>query len=735
MRRVAALTPERAALLHDLTAASTAPGELAATGVGDTRRDTTIDALLEIMEAALAEWPALQLVVVEDLQWLDSASLRWLDRLCTRLDVLGAGLVVTSRGSASADARVLALLQRRGTSWIPVDPLDEHEVEQLVLRHLQVDDADPALLTLVSERVGGNPLFCQELLDSLLAAGLITTDERGRFRLHDFDRASALMPDSLLGAVGTQLDRIEVGAQLTLKAASVLGQTFDTDLLARIHPTHRTKDDLISELDVLRRDGHLVRAREGRAWRFRHAMLHDAAYERLLHAHRRELHGQALDALAARPDTAPAVLAHHAWAAERTDEALHWSGPAAQAAAGSGSFREVTALLEPRIEYLPPKDPRRADWAVRLGQAAVAVGDHVAARAHLDQALRWTGSGRPSSTAGHLVAIARRLLGLAWRALRPRHRAPDPRATTLARAWEELGYIHYASGETLPGVLAALAMLDLFERSGPGPGLVRARASAALALAILGWTRASRWVEASAGRIAGALREVRPRAYAAWAAAICAAGRADWPRFEDRVQLTRTIAQAHGDRWLLAAVLQTEAAALTLRGDVEGASNAALDQLELAEELGNGLWEAWSLNALGEIALLQGDPALADVHGKRALALLQEVADPTEEVRALAIVARAQVARGQIEALRETAERLEAGLRATGPTAFYLTGALVALVEVARARGGGTRRALRRLRAFARVFPVARPWVRAAAVSPGTTVEFSGVGTPGSGRG
>ncbi len=708
---VATQTPERAALLADLVGDALVPPELDPPVDGDARRESTIDALLEVTEAALAEWPALQILVAEELHWFDSASLTWLERLASRLEVLGTGLVATSRSRGSEHPRVERLLERPRTISLPVEGLEAADLEDLVLDLLGASEADPALLDLVTARVGGNPLFCRELIKALVGRGLVTVDDRGRARLLDHERAAAVLPDSLLAAVAAPLDRLDLDLQMTLKAASVLGHVFDPTLLEVIHPGSPGSTGLQDQFEALQREAVLIP--EGSSsrtrLRFRHAVVHQAIYGRMLQEQRRELHSAAFETLSALPRTPPALLAQHAWAAGRVEEALDWTGPAAEAAARSGSYREVQGLLRERVSLLPRGDARGPGWLVLMGRSSVALGDHVAARRFLHGALRALGRRVPEGRVGHLWAILEQVLVHLWRRVGSDPPASGAEVSIAARAYEELGYVHYASGETAPGVLAAVAMLNLWDRVGPSAGQVRARSSAALAMAILGFERLSRFYEASAFDIAAGIDLPRSYAFVGWVAAICAAGRAEWTRLEKMGRMARSAAEAMGDRWLTSAALQTLAAGRVLRGDLQGATDAAMAQFRIAEEQQNVLWEAWALNALGEVSLRSQDPALALQHAEGALAHLEQVADPTEQVRALAVLARAHLALGAPGRAGAAAARIAAGLETTGPTAFYLAGALTALVETERASGRSGRGALRRLRRFARVFPVARP--------------------------
>ena len=157
VRRIAALSPDRAALLDSITGLALGPPELSPPVEGDARRESIIDALLEITEAAMAEWPVLQILVVEEVHGLDSASLAWLERLLARMHLLGCGVVMTSRFPVRSDPRALRLLAWDRTELVAVQPLSDPDVGELLLDLLGCEELDPALRALVTSRAGATP--------------------------------------------------------------------------------------------------------------------------------------------------------------------------------------------------------------------------------------------------------------------------------------------------------------------------------------------------------------------------------------------------------------------------------------------------------------------------------------------------------------------------------------------------------------------------------------------------
>ena len=86
----------------------------------------------------------------------------------------------------------------------------------------------------------------------------------------------------------SQIDRLPPALQVTIKIASVIGQTFSPAMLAAIHPAHESAADLDEQLQRLQETGLIV-VQEGQVT-FANSFIQQAAYSRMLFAQRRQLH-------------------------------------------------------------------------------------------------------------------------------------------------------------------------------------------------------------------------------------------------------------------------------------------------------------------------------------------------------------------------------------------------------------------------------------------------------------
>ena len=261
-------------------------------------------------------------IVFEDLHWCDRASLE-LVRATTELVADHPYVVIATfrpdETAASWDFKSwLELELGDRTEVLALEPLTSGESERLIDELLPSVELPGELRERILERTEGNPLFVQEVVRSLVDAGVL---ERSGdvLRLTD-DVAVDAIPNTVQSLITVGLDRLPEHARRTLQIAAVIGRTFDEEVLRSV-----TDGDIRGDLRELeRRD--LIRAVAGpaRAFTFRHALTQEAAYGSLLVRHRRELHHRVAEGIEAaspdRLDDVAALLVHH-YEASGDDEA------------------------------------------------------------------------------------------------------------------------------------------------------------------------------------------------------------------------------------------------------------------------------------------------------------------------------------------------------------------------------------------------------------------------------
>jgi predicted ATPase/class 3 adenylate cyclase len=230
-------------------------------------RRARLHGAVETLLAALLPHPTL--VLLEDVHWIDEASSELLRHLgatnttrpwaicCTRRP--GSDGFVAAAGTPPVAAMTILL-----------EPLHDDEATELA-RTAAGGRLDDAELAAVVRRAGGNPLFLRELISS---SGVERTEE---------------LPDTVDAVVGTRIDRLLPPDRALLRWASVLGVVFDSALIAEVladDPAAAADSEAWDRLaEFVERDPYAAGG-----FRFRHALIRDAAYEGLAFRRRRELH-------------------------------------------------------------------------------------------------------------------------------------------------------------------------------------------------------------------------------------------------------------------------------------------------------------------------------------------------------------------------------------------------------------------------------------------------------------
>jgi predicted ATPase len=211
---------------------------------------------------------------------------------------------------ALADLRRIA-----GVDRIPLVGLDEAEVLSFMeaAGGQALKDDGRELATLLWHETEGNPFFLQEVLLHLAESGAIVQDDGRWVATRPISEAG--VPEGVRDVIGRRLSMLDDDTNDVLRAAAVLGQEFDLDLLAQL--TDRDATSLLDALEEPTQRGLLVESGVDR-YRFAHGLIRQTLDEELAAGRRARLHRRAADALAERPGNSAAELARHLIAAVRS---------------------------------------------------------------------------------------------------------------------------------------------------------------------------------------------------------------------------------------------------------------------------------------------------------------------------------------------------------------------------------------------------------------------------------
>ncbi len=233
-------------------------------------------------------------LVIDDLQWADPASVKLWGRLARTARQVPLLLIGLTRPAAQREDLLALRRTVDEAARIQLTALSEPAVAELV-HTLAGGRPDTGLLQLAAG-AAGNPLYLTELLAALDRSGGIAVSPNGTAQL-----AAASVPDSLPAAIADRLGFVSTPTRDVLRAAALLGVAFAVPDLTVV--LGKSVADLVPALDEARATGVITDVRAGLA--FRHPLIREALYAELPAAVRSAWHrdaGHALAAAGASPD-------------------------------------------------------------------------------------------------------------------------------------------------------------------------------------------------------------------------------------------------------------------------------------------------------------------------------------------------------------------------------------------------------------------------------------------------
>lgn len=338
-------------------------------------------------------------LVVDDLQWVDVPSLRFLAYLAHRLEGQPVLVAVGLRSAEpGADAALLADIAADPlATHVRPSPLSVSAVGELVRERLD-DTPAPAFAAACHEATGGNPLLLHELLKTLGAEGVRpSADQAGSVR--------ELGSRAISRTVLVRLARLSQDAAAVARAVAVLGEGAEVAAVGAL-----------AELDERRvaaatRDLTRAEILRPELLGFVHPLVRDAVYDDLAAGERELMHARAVDVLRQADAPTERVAAHWLILPRRGDPAVAAAlREAARVAASRGAPDSAVAYLRRAlVEPLALED--RAHTLLELGSAA--------AELQLDEALEYLRQAHAelvdTSERTHSAALLARQLAVAGR--------------------------------------------------------------------------------------------------------------------------------------------------------------------------------------------------------------------------------------------------------------------------------------------------------------------------------
>jgi tetratricopeptide (TPR) repeat protein len=172
---------------------------------------------------------------------------------------------------------------------IKLQDLSLEETQEMITSLLETKHLPQGLFDLISEKVEGNPFYLEEVINSLIDSRTLIRENEG------WSLARSLLesdvPPTIQGVISARLDRLDKEMKRVLQEASVIGRAFLYEVLRKItHYAEQIENYLyaLEQIDLIRRtslDPDLE-------YIFKHALIHEVAYNGLLRKERQEIHAQ-----------------------------------------------------------------------------------------------------------------------------------------------------------------------------------------------------------------------------------------------------------------------------------------------------------------------------------------------------------------------------------------------------------------------------------------------------------
>jgi DNA-binding CsgD family transcriptional regulator/tetratricopeptide (TPR) repeat protein len=310
------------------------------------------------------------ILVIDDLQWADQASIALWRRLARSVSQMALMLVGIMRPVPQRDDLLALRRTVQNTVRLKLTGLTDDAVAELVAA-LVGGRPDDELLRLADD-AAGNPLYITELVAALARSSRLIINDSGAARL-----ASGPAPASLSAAIADRLGFVSCPVRKVLRAAALIGVDFTMRELAIV--LGRGVADLLPAVDEACAAGVLAESATG--LRFRHPLIRAALYDGMPDAVRSAWHRDAARALAEAAAPADRVARQLQWAVAGTgqtepmdDWILSWLTRAAELLVGQAP-RVAADLLGLAVERSPTGSAHHDSLVGRLADALYRVGD------------------------------------------------------------------------------------------------------------------------------------------------------------------------------------------------------------------------------------------------------------------------------------------------------------------------------------------------------------------------
>jgi len=290
--------------------------------------------------------------VIEDCQWIDKTSEELLSYLIDSLSAARILFIMLYRPEYSH-----SWAGRSNYSQIRLNELPAQASADLAQSILGEGKPSPDLQQFIIDRCGGNPLFLEEMISSLLENGCI--DKRDNCYVMNMNPSQIKIPSSIRDTIAARIDRLDPDAKYVAQTASVIGREFSYKTLEAIA---RDKQNLkhcllrLQSADFLCQQSVFPEPR----YMFKHVLIQEGAYHSLPRKYRREIHQSIAQALEqqyrGRLEEVYEFLSYHNLRGQNLVQACHYLKLSGDKASRRSSNTEALHLYQQALDTLQKQD-------------------------------------------------------------------------------------------------------------------------------------------------------------------------------------------------------------------------------------------------------------------------------------------------------------------------------------------------------------------------------------------
>lgn len=586
---------------------------------GETRAENMRWLLMQILSLHSRNRP--MVIVLDDAHWMDSAS--WAFARAIAQNMPSVLIVMSYRSDSKLPTEGVQLRALPQTIEVELAPLDRDRTADLIAQRLGATSVADRVVDVVYQQAKGNLLFTDQLVYALRDGGYVEVNNGNCQLKPEIKSLEELeIPRSLQDVMISRIDRLPPSLQLTLKVASVIGESFLEQTIRDIFPIVSERDKVLGYLNDLESLDFIEHVAAEDQLQFKQRLVRDVAYDLMLFSQRRELHLEIAKWYERNYvyDLSPfyGLLAYHWSEGGDNDAAVGYFEKAAQKAMFDGAFPEVIGFLSQAASLAGDDNTtRRTRWSELLGEAYWGTGNLEGSREEATQVLAslgFTYSGDPSVVRQQvrreiLTQLLHRSFPGRYIGKSSQRRGIDLQAV---RAFRRLQEVYYFNNNGLMSLYMGLRTLNLADQiGGQTPELAIARANFVVSMGVLGRHGQAEYYAGQAIESLKQLNDTITTSTVYTRLGFYHASRGQWAvahnYLNDAIQGCRGQSNTQG----LGEALTLSAFTYLLQGDIHAATTQFEQLSSVAAISSNGEFLGWTRSGEGLLALLRGEYDIA----------------------------------------------------------------------------------------------------------------------------